>query len=76
VALRNCWRQVWNDGDVRGGACTRGAGMNELGEPQMSLEGNSDGYWLRAQGTYDIEVAQRDLGPELKKIKPWSGGAA
>ena len=38
--------------------------------------GLSDGYWLRAQGAYDIEVAQRDLGPELEKIKPWSGTAA
>lgn len=38
--------------------------------------GLSDGYWLRAQAAYDIEVAQRELGPELKKIKPWSGTAA
>ena len=38
--------------------------------------GLSDGYWLRAQGAYDIEVAQRELGPELEKIKPWSGTAA
>jgi hypothetical protein len=46
LALRNCWRQVWNDGDVRGGACARGTGLNELGEPQMSLEGNSNDYWI------------------------------
>jgi addiction module HigA family antidote len=32
--------------------------------------GFSDGYWLRAQATYDIEVAQRELAPECKKIKP------
>jgi len=38
--------------------------------------GLSDGYWLRAQAAYDIEVAQRELAPELKKIKPWSGHAA
>jgi addiction module HigA family antidote len=38
--------------------------------------GLSDGYWLRAQGAYDIEVAQQHLGPELEKIKPWSGPAA
>ena len=38
--------------------------------------GLSDGYWLRAQVAYDIEVAQRELGPELEKIKPWSGTAA
>jgi len=38
--------------------------------------GLSDGYWLRAQAAYDLEVAQRDLGAELKKIKPWSSMAA
>ena len=38
--------------------------------------GLSDGYWLRAQAAYDIEIAQRELGPELKKIKPWRGHAA
>lgn len=38
--------------------------------------GLSDGYWLRAQAAFDIEVAQRELAPELKKIKPWSGHAA
>ena len=35
--------------------------------------GLSDGYWLRAQAAYDIEVAHRRLGDELKKIKPWHG---
>ena len=38
--------------------------------------GLSDGYWLRAQAAYDIEVAQRELAAELKKIKPWRGTAA
>jgi len=38
--------------------------------------GLSDGYWLRAQAAFDIEVAQRELARELKKIKPWSGHAA
>lgn len=38
--------------------------------------GLSDGYWLRAQAAYDIEVAQRELAAELKKIKPWTGSAA
>lgn len=38
--------------------------------------GLSDGYWLRAQAAYDIEVAQRALSVELKKIKPWAGHAA
>lgn len=38
--------------------------------------GLSDGFWLRAQAAYDIEVAQRKLADELKKIKPWTGTAA
>jgi addiction module HigA family antidote len=33
--------------------------------------GLSNGYWLRAQVAYDIEVAKRDMGAQLKKIKPW-----
>ena len=37
--------------------------------------GLSDGYWLRALAAYDIEVAHRLLGEELKKIKPWHGSA-
>jgi len=35
----------------------------------------SNGYGLRAQVAYDIEVAQRHLAPELEKIKPWSDTA-
>ncbi|MFM8350051.1 MAG: transcriptional regulator [Actinomycetales bacterium] len=38
--------------------------------------GLSAGYWLRAQAAYDIEVAMRELKPELKKITPWSDSAA
>ena len=38
--------------------------------------GLSDGYWLRAQAAYEMEVAQRELATELKKIKPWSHAAA
>ena len=34
--------------------------------------GLSNGYWLRAQAAHDTEVAERTLGPSLKKIKPWS----
>ena len=34
--------------------------------------GLSDGYWLRAQAAYDIEVAQSQLGGELDKIRPWA----
>ena len=38
--------------------------------------GLSDGYWLRAQAAYGMEVAQRKLTVELKEIKPWTGTAA
>ena len=38
LALRNCLRQAWNGGAVRGGSCTRGAnGKNAYGEPHMVL---------------------------------------
>jgi antitoxin HigA-1 len=34
--------------------------------------GLSNGYWLRAQAAHDTEVAERMLGPALRKIRPWS----
>lgn len=34
--------------------------------------GLSNGYWLRAQASYDTEVAERTLGPLLNKITPWA----
>lgn len=37
--------------------------------------GLSDGYWLRAQAAHDTEVAQRTLGPSLRKIRPWGTAA-
>ena len=33
--------------------------------------GLSNGYWLRAQASYDTEVAENTLGEELKHIQPW-----
>jgi addiction module HigA family antidote len=38
--------------------------------------GISSGYWLRAQAAHDTEVAERQLGPALKKIRPWVASAA
>jgi antitoxin HigA-1 len=35
--------------------------------------GLSNGYWLRAQAAYDIEVAERALAKTLRTIKPWPG---
>lgn len=38
--------------------------------------GLSSGYWLRAQAAHDTEVAERELGDALKRIKPWAQNAA
>ena len=38
LALRNCLRQAYNGGAVRGGACTHtSGGLDSLGEPNMSF---------------------------------------
>jgi hypothetical protein len=37
--MRNCLRQAYNGGVVRGGACVRAAnGLTTRGEPQMALQ--------------------------------------
>jgi addiction module HigA family antidote len=36
--------------------------------------GLSNGYWLRAQAAHDTEVAERELGPRLDQIRPWTLG--
>ena len=38
--------------------------------------GLSNGYWLRAQAAYDIEIAEEALADQLTHIKPWSESAA
>ena len=38
--------------------------------------GLSSGYWLRAQVAHDTEVAERELEPVLRKIRPWTSTAA
>ena len=37
LAMRNCLRQAYNNGAVRGGRCTSTGGVNSRGEPNMSL---------------------------------------
>jgi hypothetical protein len=37
LAMRNCLRQAYNDGAVRGGRCTSTGGVNGRGEPNMQL---------------------------------------
>ena len=37
-ALRNCVRQAYNGGTIKGGTCSRSAtGLTGAGEPQMTL---------------------------------------
>ena len=35
--------------------------------------GLSNGYWLKAQAAYDIEMAEETLAETLAKIEPWGG---
>ena len=37
LALRNCLRQVYNDGAVRSGSCTAEAGLTSAGEPAVTV---------------------------------------
>ncbi len=37
LAMRNCLRQAYNNGAVRGGRCTNTTGLNTFGEPNMVL---------------------------------------
>lgn len=37
--------------------------------------GLASGYWLRAQVAHDTEVAERELGPALRKIRPWTASS-
>jgi antitoxin HigA-1 len=37
--------------------------------------GLSSGYWLRAQAAHDTEVAEQELAPVLKRIRPWPSRA-
>src|SRR3954449_2643491 len=37
LALRNCFRQAYNGGAPRAGTCSRGAGLDAKGEPNMTL---------------------------------------
>src|SRR5512146_114191 len=38
--------------------------------------GLSSGYWLRAQAAHDTEVAEQELAPVLKRIRPWASRAS
>jgi hypothetical protein len=38
LAMRNCLRQAYNGGAVRGGVCTSTGGKNTRGEPNMALQ--------------------------------------
>jgi hypothetical protein len=42
LALRNCLRQVWNDGSPVGGSCSHTTGLNAAGEPNVVLARSLD----------------------------------
>ena len=59
-------------------------GQIVLGRPSITADtdlrlcrffGLTDGYWLRAQEAYDLEVTRRKIEPELKRIRPWNQAA-
>lgn len=37
--------------------------------------GLSNGYWLRAQATFDTEIAEEALEEQLNNIRPWNSGS-
>jgi hypothetical protein len=37
LALRNCLRQIYNDGAVRSGICSAGSGLTSAGEPVVTV---------------------------------------
>lgn len=67
LALRNCYRQVWNGGNVQGGACERvaGGGVTADCEPRMDLVATGRAATPRAVVTQDrsrVQVALRCPG--------------
>ncbi len=68
LALRNCWRQVWNSGDVRGGTCTRGpgAGLTEDCEPRMTFVAGDPSSRGVVTPRAAPAVAQRDAEVSLR----------
>lgn len=38
--------------------------------------GLSNGYWLRAQAAYDLEIMQNQLKKSISSIKPWKDSVA
>lgn len=66
LALRNCWRQVWNGGDVRGGKCERDdtGGLTADCEPRMTLApyGSRAGRAALPRETGQVEVSLRCPG--------------
>lgn len=68
LALRNCWRQVWNGGDVRGGVCERDRSVGGLTadcEPRMTLGGAGRAAVRSAAERGSVQVALRCPGVVL-----------
>ena len=70
LALRNCYRQVWNGGNVQGGACERAAtgGVTADCEPNMTLvaAGGRAAAAIEARSSASVRVLLRCPGISLE----------
>lgn len=76
LALRNCYRQVWNGGNVQGGACERaaGGGVTADCEPAMTL--NPSGGRVAVSSTSAQERSRVKVALRCPGISIDAGGTA
>lgn len=69
LALRNCYRQVWNGGNVQGGACERAAagGVTADCEPNMSLISTGGRAVTQTRASTSPRVVLRCPGISLER---------
>jgi len=79
LALRSCLRKVWNEGSPAGGTCTHGTGLDEAGEPNVSLAadelpiapvGGDDTFVVGTDGPTEV-AAPGVLANDTQA--PWTG---
>ena len=69
LALRNCYRQVWNGGNVQGGACERAAagGVTADCEPNMTLVATGGRAATQTRASTSPRVVLRCPGITLER---------
>lgn len=69
LALRNCYRQVWNGGNVQGGACERAAagGVTADCEPNMTLISTGGRAVTQTRASTSPRVVLRCPGISLER---------